>query len=158
LREHGEITRQPIKSEKLYENHALKNPHALFDTMNFDQNIPLSSVLLVALIAKVATFSVNAQTDAGTDSTAADEKAQEADLVKKTLNPVASLVSVPIQNNWDFGIGPADTIIRRRLRQKLEFVSEETGRSDSFRMNLFVLTVARIQRVGLVWLLILLNH
>ena len=31
-------------------------------------------------------------------------------MVKKTLNPVASLISVPIQNNWDFGIGPADAI------------------------------------------------
>jgi hypothetical protein len=29
-------------------------------------------------------------------------------LAKATLNPVAALISVPIQNNWDFGIGPAD--------------------------------------------------
>jgi hypothetical protein len=35
---------------------------------------------------------------------AADE---EADLAKKLNNPVAALISVPIQNNWDFGIGPA---------------------------------------------------
>ena len=34
-------------------------------------------------------------------------KAQEADLAKKLQNPVAALISVPIQNNWDFGIGPA---------------------------------------------------
>jgi hypothetical protein len=32
---------------------------------------------------------------------------QEADLAKKLNNPVAALISVPIQNNWDFGIGPA---------------------------------------------------
>lgn len=32
----------------------------------------------------------------------------EADLAKKLQNPVASLVSVPLQNNWDFGIGPED--------------------------------------------------
>lgn len=31
-----------------------------------------------------------------------------ADLAKKLQNPVASLISLPIQNNWDFGIGPAD--------------------------------------------------
>ncbi len=31
----------------------------------------------------------------------------EAELAKKLQNPVASLISVPIQNNWDFGIGPA---------------------------------------------------
>ncbi len=40
---------------------------------------------------------------AGTD----DQKDQEAELAKKLQNPVASLISVPIQNNWDFGIGPA---------------------------------------------------
>ena len=41
---------------------------------------------------------------------AGDEKAQQAELVKKTLNPVASLIAVPIQNNWDFGIGPDDAM------------------------------------------------
>jgi hypothetical protein len=39
-----------------------------------------------------------------------DEAAQEADLAKKLQNPVAALVSVPIQNNWDFNIGPADAM------------------------------------------------
>jgi hypothetical protein len=36
---------------------------------------------------------------------AADEKAAAAELAKKLSNPIASLISVPIQNNWDFGIG-----------------------------------------------------
>ena len=40
-------------------------------------------------------------------SPAVDAKAQEAELAKKLQNPVANLVSVPIQNNWDFNIGPA---------------------------------------------------
>ncbi len=46
---------------------------------------------------------------AGADAaTPADDKAnQEAELAKKLQNPVAALISVPIQNNWDFGIGPA---------------------------------------------------
>ena len=37
-------------------------------------------------------------------------RASESDeeLAKKTQNPIASLVSVPLQSNWDFGIGPAD--------------------------------------------------
>jgi len=35
---------------------------------------------------------------------------EDTELVKKTLNPVANLISVPIQNNWDFGIGPADAM------------------------------------------------
>jgi len=32
----------------------------------------------------------------------------DEELAKKTLNPVAALISVPLQSNWDFGIGPAD--------------------------------------------------
>jgi len=39
-----------------------------------------------------------------------DEKAGAAELAKKLQNPVASLISVPIQNNWDFGIGPANAM------------------------------------------------
>jgi hypothetical protein len=32
----------------------------------------------------------------------------EEELAKKLQNPVASLVSVPLQNNFDFGIGSDD--------------------------------------------------
>ena len=37
---------------------------------------------------------------------AGDNQATDADLAKKLQNPVADLISVPIQSNWDFGIGP----------------------------------------------------
>ncbi|HEY5913276.1 MAG TPA: transporter [Verrucomicrobiae bacterium] len=47
---------------------------------------------------------------AGGGGAADDEKAKQADLLKKSLNPVASLISVPFQNNWDFGIGPSDAM------------------------------------------------
>jgi len=40
----------------------------------------------------------------------ADQTSAEAELAMKLQNPVASLVSVPLQNNWDFGIGPADAM------------------------------------------------
>ena len=43
----------------------------------------------------------------GEESAAAQ---QEAELAKQLQNPIAELVSVPLQNNWDFGIGPADAM------------------------------------------------
>jgi hypothetical protein len=33
-----------------------------------------------------------------------------AELAKKLQNPIADLISVPLQNNWDFGIGPTDAM------------------------------------------------
>ena len=43
-------------------------------------------------------------------SAAAQEAApdQAADLAKKLQNPVASLISFPLQSNFDFRIGPSD--------------------------------------------------
>ncbi len=38
----------------------------------------------------------------------AQEADQAAELAKQLSNPVASLISVPMQANWDFGIGPND--------------------------------------------------
>ncbi len=35
-----------------------------------------------------------------------DEEAKAAELAKKLANPVAALISVPIQNNFDWGAGP----------------------------------------------------
>ena len=45
----------------------------------------------------------------GGGSAAGDDQAQDqvAELAKKLNNPLAALISVPIQNNWDFGLGPA---------------------------------------------------
>ena len=34
----------------------------------------------------------------------------EDSLAQKLQNPVANLISVPIQNNWDFGIGSANAM------------------------------------------------
>lgn len=39
-----------------------------------------------------------------------DANAKAAELAKKTLNPIADLISAPFQNNWDFGIGPSDAM------------------------------------------------
>jgi hypothetical protein len=40
-------------------------------------------------------------------------QAQDDDLAQKLANPVADLISVPIQSNIDFGVGPGDGIIWR---------------------------------------------
>ena len=34
----------------------------------------------------------------------------QTELAKKLQSPVANLISVPIQNNWDFGIGSANAM------------------------------------------------
>jgi len=60
------------------------------------------NALAVALVAATLALPAFAQPD--------DEKAQEAELAKKLQNPVASLISVPIQNNWNFGIGSANAM------------------------------------------------
>jgi hypothetical protein len=41
---------------------------------------------------------------------AVDGNAQAAELAKKLQNPVANLISVPMQSNWDFGIGSTDAM------------------------------------------------
>ena len=43
--------------------------------------------------------------------TASHMQAQDADLAKKLANPIADLISVPIQSNYDFGVGPGDGTI-----------------------------------------------
>jgi hypothetical protein len=44
-----------------------------------------------------------------------DAKAKAAALAKATLNPIASLISVPLQNNFDWGGGPNDDGFQYRL-------------------------------------------
>lgn len=64
---------------------------------------PFSHAVAIS-IAFLTVASLRAETGAEDAATA------QADLAKKTLNPIASLISVPIQNNWDFGIGSADAM------------------------------------------------
>jgi len=49
-------------------------------------------------------------TSPGGGSAGGEAEDQQAELAKKLNNPVASLISVPIQNNWDFGIGAANAM------------------------------------------------
>ena len=75
-----------------------------------------SQLILLAFIGTVVAATAQAQSNpsfttapeaASAGGNATDE---QAELAKKTQNPVATLVSVPIQNNWDFGIGPANAM------------------------------------------------
>jgi hypothetical protein len=51
----------------------------------------------------------------GQDAATDDEAAKAAALAKATLNPIASLISVPVQNNFDWGGGPDDDGFQYRL-------------------------------------------
>jgi hypothetical protein len=62
--------------------------------------------LLVLLSVAVSMVAQDA-TQAGAPRPPSDEKATEA-LQKATQNPVANLISVPLQNNGNFDIGPFD--------------------------------------------------
>ena len=69
---------------------------------------------VVTVIVTVSTLSVAAQdtpVDTGSKAPVAGAKPVQddtAELAKATQNPVASLISVPLQNNSNFGIGPYD--------------------------------------------------
>ena len=63
--------------------------------------IGTKSILLFATALLVVAWGP-AMAQEGAKNEAAD---QAAELAKKLQNPVASLISVPLQNNWDFGIG-----------------------------------------------------
>ena len=60
---------------------------------------PVSS-LFGAFFLSLALFSGNAAEP--------DTESQTERLAKETQNPVANLISVPFQNNFNFGIGPND--------------------------------------------------
>jgi hypothetical protein len=66
----------------------------------------MKSNLIAAALACALAFT----TTLVAQDAASDEQAAAAELAKKLSNPIASLISVPIQNNWDFGIGSANAM------------------------------------------------
>ena len=59
--------------------------------------IPARIVAIAAcLVLTIATF-------AGADD--------QADLAKESQNPVGNIISLPFENNFDFGVGPEDVLV-----------------------------------------------
>ncbi len=61
------------------------------------QNLLAAALVGALALSTTALFAQDAATD---------DKAAAAELAKKLSNPVAALISVPFQNNFDFGAGP----------------------------------------------------
>ncbi|HLJ85410.1 MAG TPA: neuromedin U [Candidatus Angelobacter sp.] len=65
-------------------------------------------ILCVTFFAFLCTASAAFGQQPGANSSGPANGAADGDLQKATQNPVSSLISVPIQNNTNFGIGPFD--------------------------------------------------
>ena len=64
----------------------------------------LPALLMILLL--VAPITAQENTPSSPDKQTAAEQGADASLEKAVQNPVASLISVPVQNNTNFGIGP----------------------------------------------------
>jgi hypothetical protein len=66
----------------------------------------MNTKTITTLAAFACALPLHAATVAPAVTTSADD--QEAKLAMELNNPVAALISMPLQSNWDFGIGPND--------------------------------------------------
>ena len=66
-----------------------------------------------------------------------DAKAKAAELAKELQNPIAKLISVPIQNNFDFGAGPAGDGFQYKVNVQpvIPSRSAKTGTSSRARFS-----------------------
>jgi hypothetical protein len=74
--------------------------------------LAIVTVILLAVAtsasAQPASASDSSAAPAATPAAAPDEDTNNAELAKKLSNPIADLVSLPFQFNWENGIGPLD--------------------------------------------------
>ena len=75
---------------------------------------------LAGLLALTATLALSPLLYAAQEARAADES--DTDLVKKTQNPVANLISVPFQSNFNFNTDRPKDTANWQLRFQLQFL------------------------------------
>ena len=63
----------------------------------------------IKITAVTLVYSIVLMQILGASLCAADEQSAE-ELAKKVQNPVADLISVPFQNNFNFDVGPQDDL------------------------------------------------
>jgi hypothetical protein len=73
------------------------------------KNIPIKAAWVSLVASSFVAILFSFALDGGNAAEAATEQESRTEqLAKETQNPVANLISVPFQNNFNFGIGPND--------------------------------------------------
>jgi hypothetical protein len=73
------------------------------------KNIPIKAAWVSLVASSFVAILFSFALDGGNaDEAATEQESRTEQLAKETQNPVANLISVPFQNNFNFGIGPND--------------------------------------------------
>ena len=89
--------------------------HPMDNTVKSKLNLLVATCTLLASVTRAQSESVFYRpltlalveaADSGGGGAGEDAKANAAEMAKKLANPIGALISVPFQNNFDFGGGP----------------------------------------------------